>query len=68
LFASGTDAHAGQQPVTADELMPQRRTAAVEVNQLALAALSEAERPLFVDMPRRVIATMGRDGSEPESR
>jgi DNA-binding MarR family transcriptional regulator len=51
----------------------ERRTAAafaaaVDVNQLALAALSEAERPLFVDMLRRVIATMGRDGSEPESR
>ncbi len=42
--------------------------AAVEVNQLALSALNAEERPVFVEMLRRVIATMGRDGSDPESR
>jgi DNA-binding MarR family transcriptional regulator len=42
--------------------------AAVEVNQVALSALAPEEQPRFIDMLRRVIATMGRDGSGPESR
>lgn len=42
--------------------------AAVEVNQLALSALNAKERPVFVEMLRRVITTMARDGSDPESR
>jgi DNA-binding MarR family transcriptional regulator len=35
---------------------------AVEVNQLATAALTPEERPLFYDMLRRIIATLDKDG------
>ena len=34
---------------------------AVEVNQLATAALTPEERPLFYDMLRRIIATLDKD-------
>lgn len=37
--------------------------AAIAVNGVALAALTEAERPVFIGMLRRVIATMGKDGT-----
>jgi len=36
--------------------------AALETNGLAAAALAEAERPLFLDMLRRIIATLEKDG------
>jgi DNA-binding MarR family transcriptional regulator len=35
---------------------------AVEVNQLATAALTPDERPLFYDMLHRIIATLDKDG------
>lgn len=38
---------------------------AVEVNQLATAALTPEERPLFYDMLRRIIATLDKDGDSP---
>lgn len=37
--------------------------AAIEINGVAGSALSAAELPVFLDMLRRVIATMGRDVS-----
>ena len=37
--------------------------AGVAVNEVAFAALTEAERPLFLDMLRRIIATVARDGA-----
>ena len=38
---------------------------AVEVNQLATAALTPEERPLFYDMLRRIIATLDKDCDSP---